>query len=149
MDDALIWSVRTFIFETFVATTRAPQLTEIMQAFTLNTDQASDVLFALHEKHALFLDPGTTNIRIANPFSAIPTPFLVDVNHKTYTANCAWDSFGVVAALKAKDALIHSLCTQSATPVHVEIHQGQVVPTEILIHVLVPFQQWYDDMVFT
>jgi len=149
MDDALIWSVRTFIFETFVATTRAPQLTEIMQAFNLSTEQATDVLFALHEKHAIFLDPGTIDIRIANPFSAIPTPFLVDVNDKTYTANCAWDCFGVVAALHAKEALIHSVCTQSAMPVHMEIHQGQVVPTSTLIHVLVPFQQWYDDMVFT
>jgi Sulfatase len=50
-----------------------------------------------------FLDPDTNQVRRAHPFSAIPTAFLVHVREKTYWANCAWDCFGIVAAVHELD----------------------------------------------
>lgn len=145
----LLWPVRTFIYQHFAATTRAPRLADLQQHFGFGQEEAVDLLLALHEIHALFLDLGTTNIRIANPFSAVPTPFVVDVNGKRYWANCAWDSFGVIAALQAEEGAIHATCVQSGAPLHLQIHQGEVVDTTAMIHVLVPFQQWYENMVYT
>lgn len=149
MNDTLLWRVRTFIYQHFAATTCAPQVADIVQHFPLSSEAATDMLKALHDIHALFLDPGTTNIRIANPFSAVPTPFIVDVNGKRYWANCAWDSFGVIAALQAAEGVIHASCAQSGTPLQLEIQQGEVVSTPARIHLLVPFRQWYEDMIFT
>ncbi|MEZ4727939.1 MAG: organomercurial lyase [Caldilineaceae bacterium] len=149
MNDTLLWRVRTFIYQHFAATTSAPDLTDIAQHFQLSNEEATGMLKALHDIHALFLDPGTTNIRIANPFSAVPTPFIVDVNGKRYWANCAWDSFGVIAALQAAEGVIRASCTQSGIPLHLEIQQGEVVGTTAMIHFLIPFRQWYEDMIFT
>ena len=148
-ENPLLWSVRTYIYQQFAATTHAPQLTDIAAHFALTHGQVSNLLHALHEIHALFLDPSTTNIRIANPFSAVPTPFVVEVNGKRYWANCAWDSFGVIAALQATEGAIHATCAQSGAPLHLHIHLGAVVATSAMIHVLVPFQQWYENMVYT
>lgn len=149
MDDRLLWRVRTFIYEHFAKTAQAPDLTTIAQQFDLSSTQATDILNSLHDIHALFLAPGTTNIRIANPFSGVPTPFEVDANGKRYWANCAWDSFGVIAALQATDGVIHATCAHSNTPLQVQIHQGAVVDTTAIIHILVPFREWYQNMVFT
>ncbi|MCE7985889.1 MAG: hypothetical protein DYG89_32325 [Caldilinea sp. CFX5] len=148
-ENSLLWPVRTFIYQHFAATTRAPQLADIQDRFALSREATVDLLNDLHAIHALFLDPGTTNIRIANPFSAVPTPFVVDVNNKRYWANCAWDSFGVIAALQAEEGAIHATCAQDGAPLDLQIHQGAVVATTAMIHVLVPFQQWYENMVFT
>ena len=145
----LLWPVRTFIYQHFAATTRAPHLTDIQDHFALSREETVDLLNDLHAIHALFLDPGTTNIRIANPFSAVPTPFVVDVNGKRYWANCAWDSFGVIAALQAAEGAIHATCAQSGAPLYLQIQQGEVVKSTAIIHVLVPFQQWYENMVYT
>ena len=148
-ENPFLWPVRTFIYQHFAATAHAPGLADLQQHFGLEQEEAVDLLLALHEIHALFLDPGTTNIRIANPFSAVPTPFVAEVNGKRYWANCAWDSFGVIAALQAEEGTIHATCAQSSAPLALQIHQGEVVETAALIHVLVPFQQWYENMVYT
>lgn len=149
LDDTFIWTVRTYIYAHFVENARAPHVDEIAQHFGLTIQQAGDTLSALHDKHALFLEPGTANIRIANPFSAIPTSFEVDVLGKTYWANCAWDSFGIVAALQASEASIRSVCTYSGIPLQFTVERGQVASAGEVIHFLVPFQHWYDDLIFT
>ncbi|MEZ4870254.1 MAG: organomercurial lyase [Caldilineaceae bacterium] len=149
MDDTLLWDVRTFIYQHFATTARAPELDVIAQHFTIGQAQAAEILNALDAIHALFLEPSTTAIRIANPFSAIPTPFAVEVNGRRYWANCAWDSFGVIAALQALAGTIHATCTQSGEPLHLAVEQGEVVDTSAVIHLLVPFRQWYEDMIFT
>lgn len=149
MDDRFLWRVRTFIYEHFATTAHAPDLRTIAQQFNLSSAQATEILNALHEIRALFLDPGTSRIRIANPFSGVPTPFEVDVNGQRYWANCAWDSFGVIAALQATDGVIHATCAYSDTPLHLHVQQGEVVNTTALIHILVPFREWYQNMVYT
>lgn len=147
--DNLIWNVRAFVYAWFAEYTRAPEANDIAKHFSISTLQASQVLLTLHEKHALFLEPGTANIRMANPFSAIPTSFLVNVHGKTYSANCAWDCFGIAAALCASEASIESICTASGERIHVEIRAGQVAGASEIVHFLLPFRRWYDDLVAT
>src|SRR5689334_18890863 len=53
----------------------------------------------LHEAHALVLDPATDEILMAHPFSAVPTPHRVHADGRWWWANCAWDAFGICAAL--------------------------------------------------
>jgi hypothetical protein len=148
LDEDLIWAVRTFVYHHFATTTQPPPVGETALQFQLSLEQAAALYQELHHRHALFLDPGTTSIRMANPFSALPTPFRVHSQGKVYWANCAWDSLGIPAALHA-EATIETSCAESGQPVTLKVQNGQVVEQGELIHFLVPFRHWYDDLVFT
>ncbi len=102
MDEKTLWDIRAFVYQHFADTTRAPNVDESAIAFALTHEQAASAYEALHHHHALFLNPGTHDILMANPFSGIETPFRVQANGKTYFANCAWDSLGIPAALHCR-----------------------------------------------
>jgi hypothetical protein len=116
--------------------------------FALADDEAAAAYEQLHERHAIFLEAGTHNILMANPFSGIQTQFKVNANGRAYFANCAWDSLGIPAVLHV-DAHIEAACSQTADPIRLRIKDGRVSYSEALIHLLVPFKQWYNDMAFT
>ena len=90
----------------------------------------------------------TLDILIANPFSGVETSFRVYADRKTYYANCAWDSLGIPAALYT-DADIEAACSQSGQAISLQVRNGQISTSDVLVHFLVPFQHWYDDLVFT
>lgn len=145
---ALSWDVRTFVYRRFAETTRPPTVDEVATRFELSVAEAAALFQELNRCHAFFLEPGTLSIRIANPFSAIPTAFRVHALGRSYFANCAWDALGIPAALQS-DALIDAACAATGEPIVLTVAGGQVRPSTPVAHFLVPFQRWYDDMVFT
>jgi hypothetical protein len=102
----------------------------------------------LHRRHAFFLKPGASEILMANPFSGVETPFKVYANEKTYFANCAWDSLGIPATLEV-DAMIDASCAQTDDLIRLQISDRQIHDSNALVHFLIPFRDWYDDLVFT
>ncbi len=148
MNDDLIWHVRAFIYQHFVETARPPTVDETATQFGLTREQATTIYAELGQRHAIFLEPGTHHIRMANPFSAIPTTFRVHAHGKAYWANCAWDSFGIPAALHT-DAMIEATCAENQQPITLRVENGQVTCGAEHIHFLVPFRRWYDDLIFT
>lgn len=144
-----IWNVRAQIYAHFVATARAPLAADLARHFGRPVGEIEAALGALDAQHALFLEPGTHTIRIANPFSAVPTGFEVEAFGRNYWANCAWDAFGIPAALHAPEAVIRAQCAHSGAPLTLRLAGGEVVCAEEVIHFLVPFDRWYEDMVFT
>ena len=90
----------------------------------------------------------THEILMANPFSGVATPFKVHANGRTYFANCAWDSLGIPAALHT-DAEIESACVQSGEPIRLRVMNQQAQGSEALVHFLVPFRDWYNDLTYT
>lgn len=143
-----LWDIRAFVYSHFADTTHAPSVDQTVAAFALTHEQAASAYVALHARHAFFLNPGTHDIMMANPFSGVETPFRVHANGKIYFANCAWDSLGIPAILHA-DADIEAACTQSGDPITLQVRDGQVSESDVLVHFLVPFERWYDDLVFT
>jgi hypothetical protein len=126
---------------------------EAAMHFGISIEEAMELYKELHNRHALFLDIDEMAIRMANPFSGIPTDFKVHANGKTYFANCAWDMLGIPAALHC-DAVIDAICTESNDSVRLEIKDGKITNhqftnTQLLVHFPLPFTQWYDDLVFT
>jgi hypothetical protein len=85
---------------------------------------------------------------MANPFSGVETPFTVRAKGKTYFANCAWDSLGIPAALHL-DAEIEAFCAQSGELLHLRVSGGEVRGSEALVHFLIPFRDWYNDLTST
>ena len=149
MNEDTLWDIRAFVYRHFADTTHAPNVDEAAARFALTHEEVASAYEALHERHAFFLNPGTRdNILMANPFSGVETPFRVHANGKTYFANCAWDSLGIPAALHA-DADIEAVCAQSGQPINLHVQKGQVSKSDVLVHFQVPFERWYDDLVFT
>jgi hypothetical protein len=148
MDENLIWQVRAFIYRHFAEMTHAPSVEESAAYFGSTREEAASAYEGLHQRHAIFLKPGTHDVLMANPFSGIETPFKVHANNKTYFANCAWDSFGIPAVLRV-DAEIDSVCAQSGEPIYLTVSKQQVRGSNALIHLLTPFKDWYNDIPFT
>jgi hypothetical protein len=166
-DDTLLWQIRHFVYQHFADTTLPPSVDVTAAHFNISTEEAGEYYKELHNRHAFFLDLETTTIRMANPFSGIPTDFKVHANGKTYYANCAWDMLGIPAALHT-DAVIEAVCTESNEAVRMEVKNGQIMKSrseakwiksqstndqftnsQLLIHFPLPFARWYDDLVFT
>ena len=148
MDDDKLWEIRAFVYRHFAETTRPPDVRETASRFGLTHEEAVSAYEELDRRHALYLKPGTHEILMANPFSGVETAFKVHANDKTYFANCAWDTLGIPAALHV-DAEIEAVCSQSGDPVRIKVIDGQVQGSDVLVHFLIPFREWYGDLAFT
>jgi hypothetical protein len=143
-----LWEIRAFVYHHLKETTYPPSVEETSAHFGLSTEEAASAYEELNQRHAFFLQPETHDILMANPFSAIETPFKVHTNGKAYFANCAWDSLGIPVAIHS-DAEIEATCSQSGTPIRLSIRDNQISQSDVLIHFLVPFREWYNDLIFT
>jgi len=146
--DELTWSVRSFIYKWLVEHERPPSAAETAAGLSIDLGQAQDAYRRLHERHAILLEPGSLTIRIANPFSGVPTGFRVHVGDHAYWANCAWDALGIPAALGA-DARIEAECADTHTPTVIVVEHGGVGGHGEMINFPSPFRRWYDDLIRT
>ncbi len=144
----LDWTVRAFVYATIVERGRPPAVDEMAAGLGIGVAEARAAYRRLDRRHALFLDPGTDAIRMAHPFSGVPTPFRVHANGRAYWANCAWDALGIPAALHA-DATIDAVLAEDGAPVRLAVEGGQVRGRGEVVHVLRPFRAWYDDLIET
>jgi hypothetical protein len=148
MPPDLLWSVRAFIYHRFAEKAQPPDLADVAHHFQLTPEQVEAIYLELDRRHAFFLEPGSLSIRIANPFSAVPTPFRVQARGNHYWANCGWDALGIPAALHA-DARIEGRCAYTDEPLILTVQDGELAPTSAVVHFVVPFARWYEDMTFT
>jgi hypothetical protein len=112
---------------------------------------AADVRAAyqrLYARRMLVLMPDGESIRMAPPFSGVATQHVVRANGKEYFANCAWDSFGIPAALHA-EADVLSRCEQSHVPLRLHLGQDGPPASPWIFHVAVPAAHWWRDIVYT
>ncbi len=110
MTDADI-GIRNRTYARFVELGRAPLPEEVGPR-----DEVLGAWQRLHDAHALVLDEARTAIRMANPFSAVPTAYRVQAGGRRWYGNCAWDAFGILAALDV-DGRIESSCIDCGEPI--------------------------------
>ena len=144
MDDRDL-RIRNHVYRRFVELGRAPTLAELKDDLG---DEVEPALRRLHDAHALVLEVDRTGIRMANPFSAVPTPHRVGAGGRSWYANCAWDAFGIPAALHV-DGHVSSTCPDCTEAIEIDIRGGCAIPDEYVFHVLVPAAHWWDDIGFT
>lgn len=142
-----LWDARAAIYTHFAATGRAPTVADTASVLLMDTEAVADLYRELHNRHAILLDAGGTAIRMANPFSGAPTGFRVTVETTQYWANCVWDALGIPAALHS-DAVITIDDPAGGAALALRIVDGQVIGHG-LVHFLLPFRRWYDDLVET
>jgi Alkylmercury lyase len=144
--------LRNITYRLFAELGRAPTPQEVADAAGLHPDLVLAGWRRLHDVHALVLQPGDDAIRMANPFSAVPTPFRVLASGRWWYANCAWDAFGICAAL-ACGGRIETTCPECDDPIVIDVVDARPDATPenetVLFHSLVPAANWWDDIVFT
>jgi len=146
--DELDLQIRTLTYSLFVELGRAPTALEVAQAGELEESEVRAGWQRLHEQHALVLNPSTAEIRMANPFSAVPTAYRVQAGGRWWYANCAWDAFGICAALHS-DGRIETSCPDCAEPISVRVRETRPDDDGLLFHCLVRAAGWWDDILFT
>jgi hypothetical protein len=146
MDDADL-ALRNTTYAAFVQLGRAPTAVEVAEDSGRSVADVREGWGRLHDQHALVLDESGT-IRMANPFSAVPTRHRVEAAGKSWYANCAWDAFGICAALDA-DGRIETTCPDCGERLVVEVRDGRPDDDSLVFHSLVDAGHWWDDIVFT
>jgi hypothetical protein len=140
--------LRAAVYRHFADTAQAPTLGDMARAMRAAPGDVKAGYQRLYARRMLVLMPDGESIRMAPPFSAVPTQHVVRASGKEYFANCAWDSFGIPAALQA-DADVLSRCEQSREPLRIHIGPDGLPPSTWLFHVAVPAAHWWRDIVYT
>jgi Alkylmercury lyase len=146
--DAGLLEVRNVTYRTFVELGRAPSAGEVAGAADRTSADVEAAWRELHRAHALVLDPATNEIRMANPFSAVPTGYRVQAAGRWWYGNCAWDALGICAALRT-DGRIETSCSDCGETIVFEVRKQRVDDERLLFHCLVPAAHWWDDIIFT
>jgi len=93
------------------------------------------VLGALERAHVIVRD-SAGRIVMAHPFAAHDDGTTVTAGGRTWRGSCAWDAFGIAAALGLPDYDVADVGGVRATD-------------DALFHVAVPAARWWDDIAFT
>ena len=140
--------VRSAIYSSVVEHHVAPSIDAVARALGASIADTEEAFRALADGHVIVLYPGTLDIVWAPPFAAVPTPFRSRVDHGAWSAPCAWDAFGIPAALKKSDATIEAQCAWSGEELDCGIERGRAYGGAV-IHLLVAAAHFWDDIFFT
>jgi hypothetical protein len=123
-------ALRRTIFEAFAATGEPPPIDDIA------------TLRSLADQHVVVLDDAD-RIEMAHPFAAHDDGARVEAGERTWRGSCAWDAFGIIAALGLGEALV-----TDASGMRIAFREGRPVD-DAVFHVAVPAAQWWADIGFT
>lgn len=140
--------LRNLTYRRFVELGRAPSSAEIATEAGADVEQVQAGWRRLHDAHALVLNPATLELRMLNPFSAVPTAYRVSAAGRWWYGNCAWDAFGICGALHV-DGRIEASCPDCGEPITVSLRSEKPDDEALFFHCLVPAAHWWNDIVFT
>jgi Alkylmercury lyase len=136
------------IYEHFAAAGRRPSVADVAARVGAAVPPVREIFGRLREQRVLVLEEDGESIRMAPPFSGIPTQHRVTTASASYYANCAWDALGIPAALH-QPATVHSRCEQTLEPLELPVSDRGPETSDWLFHCVVPAARWWDDIVFT
>ena len=103
----------------------------------------------LAANRVIVLRPGTHDVHMAAPLSAVPTPHVVRVaNGRSYYGNCVWDAIGLLAMLDS-DGVVDTSCADCSSPLQLTVRNGTLESSDAVVHFSVPAARWWQDIVFT
>jgi DNA-binding transcriptional MocR family regulator len=140
--------VRLHIYERFVAEGRPPTVAETAEALSISEDEAERAYRTLEQERVIVLAPGTLDVWMANPLSAVPTPFRAETERGSFWGNCAWDGFGVIAMLGG-DGTLTTSCPDCGEPLAFTVRGGELEPAEAVAHFAVPARRWWENIAHT
>ena len=141
--------IKLAVYRITAETGSIPSAGAVAEVTKLSEREVVAAFSRLHSKRLLVPEPGDpSRIRMAPPFSGVPTAFSVEARGKRYYANCVWDAYGIAAALHS-DAVIPASDGQTGEPLTLEVIDNRPISKPYLAHFAVPAAHWWDDIVFT
>lgn len=140
--------VRRYVYDVTLKRGYPPSMTETSADLETPPGQVRAAFQRLAAGRVLVLQRDTGEILMANPFSAVPTPFLVELDEFSCYGNCVWDALGIPAMLKL-NGRIRTSCGCCGTAMELTVHERALQPAPGLIHFAVPALRWWDDITFT
>jgi len=128
---------------------RAPGASSLAATLGLALAEVRDGLERLHCAHALVLDAVTREVRMALPFSNVPTAYRLESGGRFWDANCAWDSLALVRLLGLQQARVVDHGGRGREGSLLSVVDGDLVERDGVISSPRPAWQWWDDIVFT
>jgi hypothetical protein len=141
-------AIKLAIYAHFAETGRRPSPQAVAERAGAGVEDILDAYPRLRAQRVLALESDGSSIRMAPPFSGVPTQHRVEVDGVAYFANCAWDALGIPAALR-RPGKVTSRCEVTHEPLHLDVGPEGPGPSDWLFHCLVPAAHWWDDIVFT
>jgi len=141
-------SVKLALYGITAESGRIPALDAVVERVAATPTAVKEAYMRLRARRLLWLEADGVTVRMAPPFSGVPTQHQVMVDGIEYYANCAWDALGIPAALH-RPGLVRSRCEQSLAPLDLNVGLQGPEPSPWLFHCLVPAAKWWDDLVFT
>ena len=141
------WTVRNAVYAAILERSVSPSVDATAAVLGVGPDDVRSAYERLNSRHALFLTPGSHDVRMAHPFSGVPTAFRVEADDRTYWANCAWDTLGIPAALQA-DARIEAPIGDGES-IRFAIEAGRVQGWDGVVHFPLPVRRWYENLIET
>jgi hypothetical protein len=142
-------SVKLTIYKTIADTGRMPNSHDVSTSLNCPVRDVESAFQQLFQKRLLVLDPASSSqIRMAPPFSGIPTSHKVHSGGLSYYANCAWDALGISAALH-READIDSSCPDCGESLQFRVRHGKPLPQDCAVHFAVPAAHWWKDIIYT
>jgi hypothetical protein len=118
----------------------------VMQSLGLDYVTVSASYTRWAAAHVIVLSAVTGEVWMALPFSAVPTAFRVVAGDVAVWANCAWDAFGIAAALE-RDVSFTTPCPGSGVVIAAGVRHGTAYANPgAVAHVGVPAARWWDDI---
>lgn len=139
--------VRRQIYDLAMARGYPPTLAEAAERLRAAVPDVRAAYERLAAGHIVVLQRDTGEILMANPFSAVPTPFVVEIAGFSCFGNCIWDALGIAAMLH-KDAHIRTACGDCGTAMQLQVVDVALQPSDGLVHFAIPALHWWDDIVF-
>lgn len=139
--------VRAEVYEVAMSSGTPPTIEEISQRLGFSRAEVLECLERLAAAKALVLQRDSREVLMANPFSAVPTPFAVYADERLYFGNCIWDGLGIAAMLNV-DARIESSCGCCSESMRLRIIGQNLETVEGVVHFAIPAHRWWDDIVY-
>jgi len=138
--------VRADVYEWVTSTGRVPLVADLSRELGVSADVVRTLLQQLAQAHMLVLQPGSAEILMAMPFSAVPTTFEVETARYRTFGNCVWDAFGIGSML-GQAVRIRTSCP--CCGVSLVIDTDRLPDDGSIAHFALPAARWWDDVAFT
>ena len=140
--------LRRRVYDIIVARGVPPLIAELTGSMSVNESDIRSALERLAANRVLVLQPDSGEILMAPPFSAVPTPFVVESSRHMSYANCAWDALGVPCMLREPVRII-TACGCCGEAIDLAVDPAHPPSERAVVHFAVPAARWWVDIVFT
>lgn len=140
--------LRRRIYDITLAHGMPPTIAELCDTLSAAERDVRSALERLAAGRIIVRQPASGEILMVPPFSAVPTPFVVETSRHSAYANCAWDALGIPIMLRER-ARIRTACGCCGDAIDLSVTPHEPPDADHLVHFAVVAAHWWDDIVFT